>query len=86
MLQVMFISIVVFGIAALGMAVGVIFKKKELSGLCGGVGAVMGEDHVDSCGCQRSSADLCAEGDDSGLVAMAELGYPARETKEHHHH
>lgn len=66
------------------MAVGVVFTGRRLSGSCGGVGA-NGEELGD-CSCARKENDICASDDDTGLIGMAELGYPKRALKDHTGH
>lgn len=44
MIKMFLLSMVVVGIALLGMAVGVILSNRRLQGSCGGLGAIMGED------------------------------------------
>jgi hypothetical protein len=74
-------AFIVFALAVLGMAVGVIFSGRKLSGSCGGVTAD-GKNLAD-CLCARKTKDICASDEGNELVALSELGYPRR--KEHHH-
>ncbi|MFK7872106.1 MAG: (Na+)-NQR maturation NqrM [Oligoflexales bacterium] len=39
-----FLSMIIIGVAILGMSLGVIFQKKPLKGSCGGLNKVMGDD------------------------------------------
>ena len=45
------LSIVIFGLLIIGMAVGVLLGRKPISGSCGGVGAALGE--------KDYSCDIC---------------------------
>jgi uncharacterized protein len=77
-------TFIVFGLAITGMAIGVIFSGRKLSGSCGGVG-VNGEGLGD-CLCARKDADICASDHGNELVALAELGYPRRKEGHDHDH
>ncbi|MCF8059523.1 MAG: (Na+)-NQR maturation NqrM [Bacteriovoracaceae bacterium] len=44
MVKIFLLSLVVVGIALVGMAIGVILSNRRLQGSCGGLGAIMGED------------------------------------------
>jgi len=69
-------AFVVFGLAVLGMAVGVIFSDRKLQGSCGGV-AVDGS-QLGDCLCERKKQDLCGHEEGNDLVLVAELGWPQR--------
>ncbi len=77
-------AFLVFSLALLGMAVGVIFSGRKLSGSCGGIG-VNGENLAD-CLCARKENDICASDEGNELVALSELGYPRRKDHTHSHH
>jgi len=77
-------AFVVFALAVTGMAIGVIFSGRKLSGSCGGVG-INGEELGD-CLCARKDAEICTSDPGNELVALAELGYPRRKEGHHHHH
>lgn len=62
-----------FGMAMLGLSIGVIFSGKELSGSCGGVAVIDGAEPT--CGaCGKKEADVCPT--DHELVRIAQLGHP----------
>ncbi len=44
MIKIILISLAVFSVALLGMAVGFILSGRRLKGSCGGLSAVLGED------------------------------------------
>ena len=69
------LTLAVFGVCMLGMAIGVIARGRNLRGSCGGV-EVMGTDGDPlSCGaCPKSEAELCPS--DDPLVALAQVGHP----------
>jgi|TARA_B100000959_G_scaffold253000_1_gene283518 hypothetical protein len=73
------LSFSVFLLAVGGMAVGVVFAGKRLSGSCGGVSSD-GEELGD-CLCSRKDQELCPSDDDTGLLGIAEMGYPKRAIK-----
>lgn len=62
------ITLTVFAIAFVGMAVGVILSNKTIKGSCGGVGALLGESACDMCDmkdrCEKTGKELCEEGDE----------------------
>lgn len=63
--------VVIFGLAILGMAVGVIFSNRCLRGSCGGLGAMRDEQGRSLCeacttpseNCTKMSRDAAAEGE-----------------------
>ena len=71
----------IFGIAFFLLAIGVIFKKKELhAGTCHSNIKVKGEEL--SCGaCPSKDAEICASGDKEGYATLSQLGNPTRKTK-----
>ncbi|MDP6942074.1 MAG: hypothetical protein QGH51_08635 [Planctomycetota bacterium] len=76
------LSFCLFLIAVSAMAVGVIFAGKRLSGSCGGVSP--DGDELGDCVCSRKDQELCPSEDETGLLGMAEMGYPKRVLKEPH--
>ena len=46
------LSVIIFGVLVMAMAVGVLMGRKPIAGSCGGVGAALGEDNYtcDICG------------------------------------
>ncbi|MEO9782202.1 MAG: (Na+)-NQR maturation NqrM [Sedimentitalea sp.] len=55
-METMFVAFGVFLMVVVGMAVGVIFQGKRITGSCGGLGAI---DGVDQCGvCGRNFDDV----------------------------
>ncbi len=79
--MVYFAAFVVFVLAVVGMAVGVLLGNRELSGSCGGVGSDGHE--LGDCLCARKDNDLCTSDAGNELVALAEMGYPKRRLKNH---
>lgn len=64
---------VLFGLAMVGLSLGVILSDRELSGSCGGVAVIDGAEP--SCGaCGKKEAELCPS--DHDLVRIAQLGHP----------
>ena len=62
MLTTLIVAFVVFALAALMMAVGVIFSGKRIQGSCGGLGAMRDENGESLCmTCSRRS-DACPDG------------------------
>lgn len=62
------ITLAVFGTAFFGMAIGVIIANKEIKGSCGGLGNILGSSSCDMCSlkdkCESSGKELCEEGED----------------------
>ncbi|MAX65512.1 MAG: (Na+)-NQR maturation NqrM [Bacteriovoracaceae bacterium] len=60
------VTISVFLIAFMGMAVGVIISDKVIKGSCGGIGSLMGKSACDICAmkstCESSGREICEEG------------------------
>jgi len=44
MVEIFFLTLLVVGLAVLGMAIGVVLSNRSLKGSCGGLGAIMGDD------------------------------------------
>lgn len=55
------ISCVAFLVVVLGMAVGVIFGRRSISGSCGGIANRKGEDGKTACGLCENPAEACRE-------------------------
>lgn len=73
------LTFLIFGLAVLGMAVGVLLSGRKLAKSCGGAGedleaGLLGTD----CVCARKDADICASDEGNELVMLAELGNPKR--------
>ena len=76
-------TFLVFAVAILAMSVGVLVSGRRLSGSCGGVDAL--SEMLGDCFCVRKARALCSADDDSGLLGMAELGYPNRSLRHTNH-
>jgi hypothetical protein len=75
------LSIVFFGLAMAGMAVGVILSDRSLKGSCGGVQHVGPDGEALSCGgCAKQEAEMCPS--DDPLVGLAQIAHP---NPRHHH-
>lgn len=61
------ITIAVFGIAFAGMAIGVILSDIRIKGSCGGLGAIFGSSPCDICAlkdrCEKSGKEICEDGE-----------------------
>lgn len=59
------ITLSVFFIAFLGMAIGVLIANKSIKGSCGGIGKLMGKSACEICDkksqCEEKKAKLCNE-------------------------
>ena len=55
------ISFVIFFVVAVGMAVGVMFGRRPISGSCGGLGNKQGADGKSSCSLCENPSDACRE-------------------------
>ena len=74
------ITIGVFTLCFVAMAAGVLIRGNSLKGSCGGAAEVLGEE---SCGaCAKKENEICPTDDETGLVAIAEIGNPARTIKD----
>jgi hypothetical protein len=65
------LSIGIFGLAIMGLSIGVIIANSPLRGSCGG------SEHLDldGCGsCSKKEAEICPT--DTPMVAIAQLAYP----------
>ena len=55
------ISFAVFFVVSMGMAIGVMFGRKPISGSCGGLGNKKDPDGGSSCSLCQNPADACKE-------------------------
>ena len=66
-MNIMLITVAVFGIAFMGMAIGVIISNKSIKGSCGGIANLMGESGCDICElkdkCEKTGKEICEEGE-----------------------
>lgn len=62
------ISFAVFLIVALGMAIGVIFGRRSISGSCGGLANRKGADGKTACSLCENPAEACRELQEQGKV------------------
>jgi len=66
-MEIVGITLAVFLIAFLGMAIGVIVAGKRIQGSCGGIGALLGASACDMCSnktkCKNSKREICEEGE-----------------------
>jgi hypothetical protein len=65
-MNIMLITVAVFGIAFFGLAIGVIVSNRTIKGSCGGIANLMGESGCDICElkdkCEKSGKEICEEG------------------------
>lgn len=77
------LTLLLFGLAMLGMSVGVLLSGKRLRGSCGGVDVVAPDGDVLSCGsCPKKEVAMCPT--DEPLVAIAQLGHLNPRSTHHH--
>jgi len=76
------LTLVIFGICLVGLAIGVILNGMVIHGSCGGAAKALGDD---SCACGRRSRDVCPSQDETGLLGLAEIGDPSRIVRHDHH-
>ena len=66
-METIILALAVFGIAFIGMAIGVIFSNKSLKGSCAGIGAIFGSSACEICEkknrCKKTGKELCEEGE-----------------------
>lgn len=66
-MNMMLITLAVFGVAFIGMAIGVILSNKVLKGSCGGIGALFGSSACDMCEkkerCKETGREICEDGE-----------------------
>jgi hypothetical protein len=79
---ILLLSFVLFGLAILGMAVGVLVKGRNLAGSCGG--KIIIDEDLEDCVCVVKEADMCASDEENDLVRLAQIGNPSR--KDFHIH
>lgn len=77
------VAFLLFSAAVAAMGVGVMLTGRKLHGSCGGMAVKNGSDLGD-CVCARKTADLCGDGADKELVAMAEAGWPMKRPTHSH--
>lgn len=66
-METILLAVAVFGIAFVGMAIGVIISNRSIKGSCGGIGAIFGSSACEICEkknrCQETGKELCEEGE-----------------------
>jgi hypothetical protein len=72
------LTFVVFVVAVLAMAVGVLVSGRKLAKSCGGSADHVEGDLLGDCVCSRKKADICASDAGNEMVLLAELGNPRR--------
>lgn len=66
-MNIVLISVLVFMLVFIGMAIGVILSNKVIKGSCGGIGALMGDADraCDICAmkdkCEKTGKEICEE-------------------------
>ena len=69
------LAIGVFGVAMVGMGLGVVLSDRSLRGSCGGPDVVTADGDPLSCGaCPRNEASVCPS--DDPLVRLAQAAHP----------
>ena len=67
-MNLVFITVAVFMVAFMGMAIGVIIADKRIKGSCGGLGAIFGKSPCDICSlkdrCEKSGTEICEDGEE----------------------
>ena len=77
------LTLILFGLAMLGMSIGVLLSGQSLRGSCGGVDIVAMDGDVLSCGsCPKKEVAMCPT--DEPLVGIAQMGH-LNPRKTHHH-
>ena len=77
------LTIVLMGLAMLGMSIGVVLSGRSLRGSCGGVDVVAMDGEVLSCGaCPKKEKALCPT--DEPLVGLAQIGHLNPRSTHHH--
>lgn len=66
-MNLMLITVIVFSIAFVGMAVGVILSDIRIKGSCGGLATLFGDSPCDLCElkdrCEKSGKEICEDGE-----------------------
>lgn len=67
-MEIVLITVTVFALAFMGMAVGVIISDRRVKGSCGGLGDMFGKSACDICDlkdrCEKSGREICEEGEE----------------------